>query len=235
MSTVIAMDGMSGSGKSTLARMLAERLQFVHFNTGDIYRGLTALLVSKETPIQDGVSLLVKTDIDLSNGRLVIDGVDVSDMLHIPQVEKLVAQVSPIPQVRERVRKLQYALADSAQGVVMEGRDIAQLFPTAALKFFITASPQVRAERRFARNMAEHGTSEPLEELVEQLKKRDECDMNREHGRLVAADDAIQIDTSESDALTTMAEIIKQIEARTPELLTPAPNPDHTESISLPA
>lgn len=213
MSIVIAMDGVSGSGKSTLARMLAERLRFTHFNTGDIYRGLTALLVVTQTPLHEGVSLLTQTTIDLSNKKIVINGTDVSDMLHLPSVETLVAQVAPLPEVRAHVRALQYALVDSLPGIVMEGRDIAQLFPNAPLKFFITASPRVRAERRFERNMNEHGTSAPLEELIAQLEERDQRDMNREHGRLVAATDAIVIDTSgktAEESLTTMLEIAEK-------------------------
>lgn len=199
---IIAIDGPSGSGKSTLGRMLARELNLLYIDTGSMYRAV-ALAVIESTSVNetDDVavgSLAERIDIDLAGDpdslSVTLDGRDVSDRIRDEDVTHVSSIISTIPAVRRAMVNRQRELG--ARGAVMNGRDIGTVvFPNADVKFFLDAAIAERAQRRLAEER-EHNPAATYEQTLADITERDRRDTTRVDSPLVAADDAIVIDSS---------------------------------------
>jgi CMP/dCMP kinase len=199
---VIAIDGPAASGKSTTARLVAERLGYLHVDTGAMYRAvaLKVLKIGLDIGQKEEIEALMpatRVALSLRNGslRVLLDGDDVTDAIRTPDVSKAVSPVSSYPAVRLAMVREQRLLG-SEGGIVMDGRDIGTVvFPDADVKFFMVAGIEARAERRRL-ELATQGTHLPLESVLEDIRERDARDAGRAEAPLRRADDAIDIDTS---------------------------------------
>ncbi|MDX9826583.1 MAG: (d)CMP kinase [Spirochaetia bacterium] len=193
---IVAMDGPAGCGKSTIARLLSERLGFIYINSGNIYRALTLAAIKKGVGLDDESTLLkialtVSIDYD-KDGSILLDGKRLTTELRSAEVEAIVAQVSAIPEIRAIVNEIVRRLA-KGKDVVVEGRDMTTVvFPQAELKFFIDASVEERAKRRFT----QASSSMSYEEILNNIRMRDAIDRNKKIGALKIASDALYLDTS---------------------------------------
>lgn len=190
---VIAIDGPAGAGKSTVARALAERLGITYLDSGAMYRcaALAALRagIDLDDPEATG-ELAERLGLELSRDCVRLDGADVTTAIREPEVSAAASRVSIHPRVRGAMVERQRALIDAAD-YVAEGRDIGTVVaPGAALKVFLTASPEERAERRAAE------TGEHSREVLVAQSTRDDRDRGREHGALRPAADAVELDTT---------------------------------------
>ena len=217
----ITLDGPAASGKSSAAKGLARELGAYFVNTGDMYRALTSVVLEKgldpEAQISEIEAILPEQDIRYVAGAgkellLQINGVLAeAAKVRSPQVAAKVSFVAKIPAVRQWLVKRQRESAELGL-IVMEGRDIGTVvFPEAQFKFYVTASPMVRAQRRLAQDgeVAEGAT---VEKVAEEIARRDEMDMNRPVSPLKPADDAVTVDTSElslDDVIGQMAERVR--------------------------
>jgi len=195
----IAIDGPAAAGKSTIAKLMAKRLQYVYVDTGAMYRAITWKALNEEIDIENEslvIGMLDQTEITLlPNGEVLVDHVDVTTKIRESLVTKFVSKVATYEAIREELKRRQIALANSAN-VIMDGRDIGtNVLPHADFKFFMIADAQVRAQRRYKENL-ERGIKTDVDQLEEEIRKRDEMDANRMHAPLKQAKDAILIDTS---------------------------------------
>lgn len=213
----IAIDGHVGSGKSTLARGLAKKLGFNVFDTGAIYRGLACEFKEKgyksidENTISDFISSVeVKIFFEGDVQHVVVNGHDHTPNLRREEISMLSAQISPFPVLRDKVKDLQRHFAKE-YNCIMEGRDIGTVvLPNADLKFFITASEEVRAQRRFDQ-VKDKPNSPSYQEILNDLRERDYKDEHRTVAPLKPAKDAIILDTSNmtlDDTINKCIEII---------------------------
>lgn len=199
---VIAIDGPAASGKSTTARLVAEKLGYLHLDTGAMYRAITLRALREKVPLQDAErmgKLAKNTQILLKrteNGnRVLLQGEDVTEEIRTPDVSRQVSAVSSHPAVRAVLVEQQRFLAREG-GVVLEGRDIGTVvFPKAELKIFMIAELSERAKRR-RRDLAKTGIEVDDETLVREIESRDTLDSTREASPLKKAGDAIELDTS---------------------------------------
>src|SRR5437667_5692334 len=198
---IIAIDGPSGAGKSTLGRMLARELRLLYIDTGSMYRAVALAVLESSINADDDIavgSLASRVDIDLAGDpdsmRVTLEGEDVTDRIRDEDVTHTSSIISTIPAVRRAMVKRQRELGQ--RGAVMNGRDIGTVvFPEAMVKFFLTADLEERAERRLAEER-EHNPSATYEETLADMTDRDRRDTKRVDSPLVAADDAIVIDSS---------------------------------------
>ncbi len=198
----IAIDGPSGSGKSTTARLSAQQLDYTYVDTGAMYRAITLHLLRNNVPIRNKSRVVQEAaEVQLQFTRtgdtleVLLNGKNVTDAIRAPEVDKAVGVVSEIPGVRAILVNLQRSLAMDG-GVVMEGRDIGtRVLPNADLKFYIDASPEIRAERR-QHQLREQGVEMDFEQVKAEILKRDKRDQEREESPLRIAPDAISIDTT---------------------------------------
>ena len=199
---IIAIDGPVGSGKSTLARRMAELMGYVYVDTGAMYRALAlkALRYGLSLDATDQlVALARETHIDLraqdSTQRVFLDGEDVTAAIRTPEVSQGASKVAVIPGVRQ-VLVAEQRRAGEQRAVVMEGRDIGSVvFPDAGLKIFLTASPEVRAERRW-REHQQKGEAIDLARTLQEIRERDQRDRERSTSPLVRAPDAVVVDST---------------------------------------
>ncbi|MBQ0166175.1 MAG: (d)CMP kinase [Treponema sp.] len=193
---IVAIDGPAGTGKSTIAKLISEKLNITFLNSGSFYRGITLTVLRRGVDITDKEAVLqVAKDLkmDYVNSHLILDGEDVESLLHSDAVDANASQVSAIVPLRhvvnEKLREITKKLS-----VVCEGRDITTVvFPNAEYKFYLDASIDVQAMRRFKQGVSDLS----LEEIKEAIRKRDEMDKNKEEGSLKIAPDACYIDTSD--------------------------------------
>ncbi len=201
---VVAIDGGAGSGKSTTAKGVAERLNFFYLDTGAMYRAVTLkyLRLTKDTDMID-MDIITKivgdTTIDLrrkdAKTFVYLDRSDVTQDIRSPAVNNFVSQISAIPQVREWMVERQREIAEG-KNVVCEGRDIGTVvFPDAQVKVYMRADLEVRAKRRL-QELAEKKIAVNLNDILKNLKFRDQYDSKREHSPLKKADTAVVIDTT---------------------------------------
>ena len=207
---VIAIDGPSGSGKSTIAKELARALGVLYIDTGAMFRALAYIADEKKITPQEGATLTdflasLKIDYDVNDSVMIkINGLDLSEKIREHHVSGLASIISQLPSVRKYLLDFQRSLAMD-KVCVMEGRDIGTVvFPDSFCKFFITASVEIRAERRLLQ-LRENGDQKiTLTQIAEDVRLRDETDMNRSVAPLKKSEDAILLDTS----LLNMKDII---------------------------
>ena len=203
---IIAVDGPAASGKGTIARALAEHYRLPHMDTGLLYRAVALNLWRWGGDPSSEFEALRACDM------LNIDPDD--EELRSEPVSRIASSISAYPAVRTALRDRQQEFAAQAGGAVLDGRDIGTVIaPQAEVKLFVTASPEVRAERR-ARELESRGMPAHFDEVLADIRARDERDSQRETAPLRAADDAIILDTSELDAKTAIAEAIRLVEER---------------------
>lgn len=220
MTHVVAIDGPAGAGKSTIARALAHALGWRYLNTGATYRALAflSLTCSAGTPTEDAAGRLADqlTTARYSDaeGRIFLDGKDVTKDLHRPDVERRAALLAAYPKVREKLVRLQRDLAAEPGSCVVEGRDIGSVvFPEATLKIYLDADPEIRARRRQSA-LEEKGFKEPLEQVRESVSERDLRDSSRGASPLVKAKDALEINTTAKTPDEILEVILAELEER---------------------
>lgn len=194
----IAIDGPSGAGKSTIAREVAGRLGIDYIDTGAMYRavGYKMRKLGIGADEEDRVSCMLEdTDIDFTEGNIILDGEVVNDSIRTSEISKMASECSALPTVRKKLVELQRNMG-SRKSVIMDGRDIGtNVLKDAEYKFFLTASPEERADRRY-RELAEKGEDISYEQVLEDIKKRDRDDTTRKIDPLRKAEDATEIDTT---------------------------------------
>lgn len=203
---IIAIDGYSSSGKSSMARALASEIGYRYIDSGAMYRAVTlwamrhGLVDSGEVDKDSLVASLSQINIDFmpnpsGSQSTILNGEDVEDEIRRMAVSNNVSQVAVIPEVRHRLVAIQQEFGRE-KGIVMDGRDIGTtVFPDAEMKVFVSASPQIRAQRRF-QELVEKGVSTSFEEVLANVVKRDHIDETREESPLRKADDAHVLDNS---------------------------------------
>ncbi len=203
----IAIDGFSSTGKSTLAKQLAKQLGYVYVDTGAMYRAVTLYALQNgfvsETHFDvnefvmqlDKIHLAFKFNPKLQFSEIYLNDINVEKEIRTMEVSALVSKVSAVPEVRYQLVKQQQAMG-KGKGIVMDGRDIGTVvFPQAELKLFMTASPEIRAQRRYDELIA-RGDEVNYEEVLKNVQERDYIDSNREDSPLMKAEDAIEVDNS---------------------------------------
>lgn len=214
----IAIDGPAAAGKSTVAKKVAKELNYIYIDTGAMYRAITLKAIEHKLDLNDEQALyqlLVETDINLlhSEGTQIVtlDGRDVTEKIRNDQVTENVSVVSKHRLLREKMVADQRSLAEEAN-VVMDGRDIgSHVIPDAEVKVFLVASVDERARRRHKENQKK-GSQVSLEQLKEEIEKRDRFDMEREISPLVKAEDAIELDTTSLSIDQVVEQILLIIE-----------------------
>ncbi len=212
MNLRIAIDGPSGAGKSTLARQLATHLHLPYIDTGAMYRAIGYLAMQQGlTAAEDVIDLLEDLDLDLNpdpaDFRVFVDGVDVTSRLRETEVSMRASEVAQIPAVRTWLvaRQRQAAIG----GAVLEGRDIgSKVLPDADLKLFVTASEEIRMQRRSAQLGDDHGT-----DLTQEIRERDRRDTQRKVSPLRVPEDAVVIDTGAEAVEDSFARILEAVRA----------------------
>lgn len=204
---VIAIDGPAASGKGTLARRIAEHYGFPHLDTGLTYRAVARALIIEDLPLDsEDLAAQAAGNIDLAHLN--------RDHLSAYRIAEAASQVAVMPAVRRALVEKQRAFAETPPGAVLDGRDIGTVVcPGADVKLYVTANPQVRAERRHA-ELVEAGGTETLSEVLEDIRRRDERDMSRADSPLKPADDAHLLDTSKMDIEAAFRAALDVIDAR---------------------
>lgn len=198
---IIAIDGPSGAGKSTLGRLLARELDLLYIDTGSMYRAVAVAVIDSKLDAKDeaAVSALAEqADIDLAGDpdelTITLDGQDITERIRSEEVTEMSSVVSTIPAVRRAMVERQREIGK--RGAVLNGRDIGTVvFPDAHIKFFLTALPQERAERRFNEERAQDPKAD-FEETFSDMVERDRRDSTRKDSPLKAAEDAIMVDST---------------------------------------
>lgn len=209
MKTIVAIDGPAGSGKGVIAKRLSKLLNFVYIDTGATYRCVAVAVLENNLDINDKESIIKLTkslDIKFIDGKAYLNNIDVSEKIRSKEVNEIVSTVSSIVEVRNILVNLQRKMAEG-NNVIMEGRDITTVvFPNANYKFYIDASVDIRAERRY-REFISKGIDITYDKVLENIKFRDNNDINKPVGSLTRTDDQIYIDTSNM----SLDEIVKKI------------------------
>jgi len=205
---IIALDGNSSCGKSTFAKRIATEIGYAYIDTGAMYRSVTlaameqGLFENTDAPsielveeVLDGVELQLRFNPNKQRTEIFLNGRMVEDLIRGMEVSGHVSYIAAVSSVRRKMVEYQRDLGEE-KGVVMDGRDIGTVvYPEAELKIFLTASPEVRAKRRY-KELLEKGMPAELEEVRQNLEKRDFIDSNREDSPLKQAEDAIVLDNS---------------------------------------
>ena len=202
MKQIVAIDGPSGSGKSTVAAMLAKKLGYMHLDTGAMYRAVALAAVLDSIPYDDPIGLnelceQIRIEMRLNGGvvSVYLNGLDVTEEIRSPEMSLGSSAVSSVPEVRSHMVRLQREIGSSG-GIVAEGRDMGTVvFPDTPAKFYLDASPDERARRRWLQ-LKEMGMDEAPEKVRREMEERDQNDTSREHSPLKRADDAIHVDTT---------------------------------------
>jgi cytidylate kinase len=220
MSLIIAIDGPSASGKSTLGRMLARELNLLYLDTGSMYRAVALAVMESSVNSNDDLavgSLAGRVDIDLEGDpdslRVLLDGRDVTEMIRTEEVTHMSSIISTIPAVRRAMVARQRELG--ARGAVLNGRDIGTVvFPNADIKFFLTAVPQERAQRRYEEDRSQNSNVD-FEATFADMSERDRRDETRADSPLVCAKDAIVIDSTGLSIEQVFAKMMSAVNEKT--------------------
>ena len=203
----IAIDGYSSCGKSTMAKDLAREVGYIYIDSGAMYRAVTLYCLENQLFTEEGIDTIrleaampgiqISFQLNLETGRPMtfLNGANVEDRIRTMEVSNHVSPVAALPFVREALVKLQQEMGKE-KGIVMDGRDIGTaVFPDAELKIFVTASAEIRAQRRYDELQAK-GQEASFDEILANVKERDYIDQNREVSPLRQADDALLLDNS---------------------------------------
>ena len=228
---IIAIDGPAGAGKSTAARWLAYQLDFRLIDTGALYRALALNALEHNVPLNSGAELATlcrklkfqfgalekphyeegsSTESSIPKLHVFCDGVDITDAIRTPELGMAASNVSKLPEVREALLGVQRDFGVEG-GIVMEGRDIGTvIFPDAEMKFFLSASIESRARRRWE-ELKLSGVDRDLEQVIRETRARDEQDTNRSHAPLKQAQDATLIDSTSRNLEEVVAEMARHV------------------------
>ena len=214
----IAIDGPAGAGKSTIAKMVSARLGYIYVDTGALYRAVALYITENSIADADIEPALANADVSLrfvdGAQRVFIGDRDVSDLIRTPEISMAASRTSAIPAVRKYLFGTQQKIA-AENNVIMDGRDIGTVvLPNADVKIFLTASAEERAERRY-KELAEKPDCPTYEEILADIKQRDENDMTRKESPLRQAEDAVFVDTTELDLEQSADEIVRIIREKT--------------------
>lgn len=237
---VVAIDGPAGTGKSTVTKRLAERLGFVHIDTGALYRSIAYLVLKERNATEGGLDSFTAEQLPAVEARAIeiaqtaelhfermpklnpanrifANGADITSFIRTPEISMSASRISAIPQLRKALIALQRTMGGQGKAI-LEGRDIGTvIFPDADVKFFLTASVEERAKRRLAELEASGADAPSYEEVKRQISERDHGDMSRAVAPLMQAKDAIVLDTSNS----TLDEVVEWMENQVRAKLNP--------------
>lgn len=225
---IVAIDGFSSCGKSTLAKALAKQINYSYIDTGAMYRAVTLYFHQNQIDPQnlndaeidahiDHINISFNYDPDSEQSLTLLNGTVVEELIRGKEVSEKVSFVSQIPAIRKRMVELQKK-AGAQKKVVVDGRDIGTVvFPEAEVKVFMTADPKIRAQRRF-QELVKKGQKITLEEVEENLKKRDYNDTHRKENPLRQADNAVVLDNTYLDQEEQLHWILKLIEEKLSQL-----------------
>ena len=195
----IAVDGPSGAGKSTIAKAIAKKLCIDYIDTGAMYRAVGYKMLQEGIAMDDIpaiAEMLKKTEIDFSGGNIYLDGENINDRIRTEEISKQASDCSALGIVRAKLTEQQQKMGEK-KSVIMDGRDIGTVvFPEAEFKFYITATAEERASRRYKELIAK-GEDVTYEKVLADIKQRDYNDSTREINPLKKADDALELDTTE--------------------------------------
>lgn len=211
MGKVVAIDGPAGSGKGTVAKILASECNLTYIDTGAMYRAIAYATLQNNIDLSDNdkiVELAKNSKIEFRDGKTYLNGTDVSKEIRTMEVTRIVSPISSIVKLREILVDLQREMGKNTEnGVIMEGRDITTVvFPDADYKFYLDATLEERANRRYKENI-EKGMQVSLEEIKDNISKRDYNDMHKEVGSLTCTEDSIYIDSTD----LTIDEVVNKI------------------------
>jgi len=214
---IIAIDGPSGSGKSTLGRLLARALELLYIDTGSMYRAVALAVIEAHVDPKDHdavTKLANQIEIDLEGDPdslcVLLDGLDVTELIRTESVTEMSSIISAIPGVRRAMVERQRAMG--RRGAVLNGRDIGTVvFPDADVRFFLTAAPEERAERRFIEDQMTSSSAATLAETLADMVARDRRDATRADSPLKIADDAIVIDSTGKSIEEVFEEMLKNV------------------------
>lgn len=209
----IAIDGPSGAGKSTIAKAVAAKLGIDYIDTGAMYRSVGYKMICSGISVSDEDAvrkMLDNTDIDFVNGDIILDGRKINDLIRTSEVSKMASQCSQLKDVRTKLVELQRQMG-SRKSVIMDGRDIGNnVLKDAEYKFFLTASAEERAERRY-KELIERGEEISYEEVLSDIEQRDHNDMTRKLNPLRKAEDAMELDSTGLSIDEVIDKVISQI------------------------
>ena len=214
---IIAIDGPAGSGKSTIAKLIAKDIGLIYLDTGAMYRLVTLKALNegiwgngKLSDLGKIKKLLDNLNIDIKENGFYLDDVDVSEEIRKPIISENVSDIAAIREVREKMVDLQRKFSKS-KNVILDGRDIGTVvFPNADLKIFLVADAKERAKRRY-KELVEKGENVEIEEIYDNILKRDKIDSTRKESPLKKAKDAVEVDTTFKSIKEVKNEILKMI------------------------
>ena len=211
----IAIDGPSGAGKSTIAKRVAKELGIDYIDTGAMYRAVGLKMLRLGIPMEENEELqkmLDETDVDFAEERVYLDGEDVSDLIRTQEISKAASDCSAFAMVRNKLVELQQAMG-KRKSVIMDGRDIGTVvLKDAEYKYYLTATPEERAMRRF-KELKAKGSEDTYEKVLEDVNRRDYNDMHREVDPLRQAEDAVLIDSTNMSIDEVVDFIISRVRA----------------------
>ncbi|WP_394867206.1 (d)CMP kinase [Paraclostridium bifermentans] len=210
---VIAVDGPAGAGKSTIAKIVADKMNINYIDTGAMYRAITYKVLQSGIDINNEnevIEIAKKSDIDFKDNNIYLDGKILKEEIRTPEVSHNVSNVAQIKDVRHLMVDVQRDIGNKSS-VILDGRDIGSyVFPNADYKFFLVASSKERGERRY-KELIKKGYNTTLEEVINDVIRRDKIDSNREFAPLVKAKDAIEIDTTGKSIDKVVESVIDKI------------------------
>ncbi len=220
---IIAIDGPSGAGKSTLGKRLARELGLLYIDTGAMYRAVALAAAAADVKDSDEKGLCrvahrarIRLEGDPDSLQVFLDGRDVSDEIRGEAAGRGASVVSAVPGVRRELVRRQREMGEAGRGVVLDGRDIGTVvFPSADVKFFLTAVPEARARRRLDEERARAG-AQSFEETLADINERDRRDATRDDSPLAIADDAVVIDTTELSVEEVFQRMLRAVRERLP-------------------
>jgi cytidylate kinase len=212
---IITLDGPAGAGKSSAARALAARLGWCYMDTGAMYRAVALTALERDVPLDDAARIATLAEhlrIEFRDGRVNVDGRDVSVEIRTERITAATRPVADAPPVRDAMKRIQRRMAEGID-VVTEGRDQGSVvFPQAELKVFLTASPEERARRRHREELG-RGHAPTLESVLESQSRRDAADCSRPVGAMRQADDAVLLETDGLSAEEVVQRLVEMVEA----------------------